>query len=69
MTDPYFISAMENIISFISKHENIRFKFSSEIGEYKEKELKTNIFPYLLGLNKKIVKSYLRKATKTLVRE
>ena len=69
MTDSYFISAMESILAFISKHTNVNFKFASEIREYPEKELKTNILPYLLRPNKEIIKSCLKKAAKTLVRK
>lgn len=69
MTDCYFISAMENILSFISEHKNINFKFASEIREYPEREFKTSIFPYLLRLNKEIIISCFKKATKVLMRE
>jgi peptidoglycan/xylan/chitin deacetylase (PgdA/CDA1 family) len=64
MTDPYFISTLERILAFISKHTNINFKFASEIGEYPKKEFKTNIVPYLLRANKEIIKSCFRKIVK-----
>jgi peptidoglycan/xylan/chitin deacetylase (PgdA/CDA1 family) len=67
MVDDYFISAMESILAFISKHANVNFKFASEIREYPEKEFNANVFPYLLRLNKEIMKSSLKKAAKTLV--
>jgi len=57
MTDDYFISAMDSLLSFISKHKNINFKFVSEIKEYPEKTFKTNILPYIFNLNSKIIKS------------
>jgi len=61
MTDRYFISAMEDFISFISKHKGINFKFASQIKEYEVKDYKTNILPYLFSLNWKIVKKFLLK--------
>lgn len=57
MTDNYFISAMDNLLSFISKHKDINFKFVSETKEYPEKNFKTNIFLYIFGLNAKIIKT------------
>ena len=57
MTDDYFTSAMDNFFSFTSKHENINFKFASEIREYPQMNFKTNILPYLFGLNAKIIKN------------
>lgn len=61
MEDEYFITAMDNLLSFISKHKNIDFKFVSEVKEYPEKKLKTNIFPYILGVNKNLIKTYWQK--------
>ena len=61
MTDNYFISAMDNFLRFISKHKNINFKFASEIQEYPQRNFKTNISPYLFGINKEIFKSGLKK--------
>jgi len=58
MTDSYFISAMEDFLKFISQHKDINFKFASEIKEYPEKVFKTNIFPYIFGINAKIIKTY-----------
>ena len=58
MTDPYFISAMDDFLKFISKHKNIHFKFTSEIKEYDEVNPKTNILPYLFGINRNILKNY-----------
>lgn len=60
MTDDFFISAMDNFLSFISKHKNVTFRFSTEIEEYEEVNTKTNIFPYLLRINKDIIKTGLK---------
>jgi hypothetical protein len=60
MTDNYFISAMDKLLSFIARHKNINFKFASEIKEYPEKDFKTNIFPYILNLNPQIIKRALK---------
>ena len=55
MTDNYFVSAMDSLLSFISKHKDINFRFASEIKEYPETNFKTNIIPYIFGLNARIV--------------
>ncbi|MDD5454218.1 MAG: PTS alpha-glucoside transporter subunit IIBC [Candidatus Ratteibacteria bacterium] len=60
MTDPYFISAMDNFLYFISSHKNINFKFGSEIGEYKTASFKTYILPYIFNINKDIMKTFFR---------
>ena len=64
MTDPYFISAMDEFISFISKHQEINFKFASEIKKYPEKEFKNNIIPYFSAINKTLLSSASRKFLK-----
>jgi hypothetical protein len=61
MTDDYLTSAMECLISFISKHRNINFRFVSEIREYPFQKYKTNIFPYFFAINKNIIKTVLKK--------
>lgn len=62
MTDPYFISGMDCFLEFISKHKNVNFKFASEINEYDGVNPKTNIVPYLFGINKNILKLGLNSA-------
>ena len=57
MTDNYFISAMNNFLRFISNHNNINYKFASEIEEHLEIIPKTNIFPYFIGINKNVIKT------------
>ena len=59
MTDSNFILAMESLISFISKHKNINFKFVTEIKEYPEIKTKTDIIPYIFSINKNILKTLL----------
>ena len=59
MTDPYFISVMDDFLKFISKHENINFKFAFEIEEYEEVNPKTDILPYLFGINRNIMASFI----------
>lgn len=56
MNDPYFIMEMDRFLEFISKHKNINFKFASEIEKYEEVNSKTNIIPYISGLNWKTAK-------------
>ncbi len=60
MTHQYFISAMDNFLKFISKHKGVNFKFASEIKEYDDVFPKTNIFPYLLRLNRNIIGTFLK---------
>lgn len=60
MTDSYFIDALDNLLSFISKHKNINFKFVTEIKKYPEKKYRTNILPYILNINSKILKIALK---------
>lgn len=55
MTDPYFVSAMDEFLGFIARHRNINFKFASEVDEYAQVSPSTRIVPYLLGINRNIV--------------
>ena len=59
MTDSYFVLAMDDFLKFISKHKNINFKFASEIEEYDEVNPKTDILPYLFGINRAIMASFI----------
>lgn len=61
MTNPYYLSVMDDFLSFISKHDNINFKFASEIKEYPVSNLKTDLSPYLFTPNKEIIKTIFRK--------
>ena len=58
-TDDYFLSAMDKLLGFISRHKKVNFKFASEVVEYKEVNPKTDILPYIFGINRAIVTSYL----------
>ena len=60
MTSSYFIKVFDEFLRFILKHKNIKFKFTSEIKEYKiKKRFKTNIWPYLLAAPK-LIKNKLK---------
>jgi len=59
MTDEYFIHAMDEFLRFISKHD-VEFKFASETKEYSGVSPKSNILPYLLGINKNLVWAHLK---------
>lgn len=59
MTEPYFISAMDELLKFISKH-GVKFKFASEIKEYDNVTPKTDILPYLSGVNRNIIGTFLK---------
>ena len=64
MTDPYFILKMDNLLNFISKHQNINFKFASEIVDYANVTHETDILPYLFGINKYILKRGMNQIKK-----
>ena len=61
MTDDYFISVTNEFIKFISDHKNINFKFVTQLNEYRPVSPKTKILPYLLGLNRHVLKSYYKQ--------
>jgi len=58
MIDNYYISATNDIIKFISNHKNINFKFVTEINEYNHVNPKTKMLPYLLAINRQVVRTY-----------
>jgi len=47
MTDPYFISVMDDYLSFISRHKDVNFKFASEVHKYDPVNPSTSIYPYV----------------------
>jgi len=61
MTDDYYISFTDKLLSFISEHKNISFKFASEITEYPEKQIKNNLFYYMPAVNKTLAKTIFKK--------
>lgn len=61
MTDPYFITVMNELLKFISVHKNLTFKFTSEVKEYNEVNAKTDIIPYLFMINRNIIRSLFKK--------
>jgi len=60
MTDAYFLSIMKEFLSFISGHKNVNFRFASEVHEYSHIDPSTLIGPYLLGINRKIIRQGFR---------
>lgn len=60
MTDPFFVSAMDEFLDFIALHRNIDFRFVSEVDGYAPVSPSTRIVPYLLGINKTIIESDCR---------
>lgn len=60
MIDPYFLSAMSELLRFVSKHKGVNFRFASEIKEYAHVAPKTHLSPYLSGINKSIVGTILK---------
>ncbi len=61
MTDPYYTSIMDNFLTFVSKKKDVNFKFVSEIKEYPEIKVRTNIWPYIVRINKQLLKTFLNK--------
>ncbi len=61
MTGSYHLPQMETFLSFISKYAHINFKFASEIKEYPPINLKTDLLPYALNINKEVIKTIFRK--------
>ncbi len=61
MTNDYYISVMEKLLSLISIWPDIRFRFVSEIKEFPEKEIKAKIRYYITAVNKEILKSGFKK--------
>lgn len=55
MTDPYFLSAMDEFLGFVAWHRNIDFRFASDIREYVRISPSTQITPYLRGVNRNII--------------
>ena len=47
---------------FSKKYDNVNFKFVSEIKEYPAQNFKTDLLPYLLHLNKEVIKTIFRKS-------
>jgi hypothetical protein len=60
MIDPYFISAFDELLKFISKY-NVKFKFVSEIQKYNKANAKTLITPYIFGINRDLIKAKIFK--------
>ncbi|MCD1294869.1 PTS alpha-glucoside transporter subunit IIBC [Methanocella sp. CWC-04] len=58
MCDPYFIDNMDRLLKFISKF-NVGFKFASSIGEYPEVSPRTDILPYIGGMNANLLRACL----------
>ena len=60
MSDPYFLKNMDSLLSFISKHE-VNFKFISEVGDYPDHAVKTSLIPYVLGINREMMRTFVEK--------
>lgn len=56
LTDCNFIEYMDDLLSFISKHE-ISFKFASEIKKYPEYNSYSDVLPYVTRINKNLLKT------------
>jgi hypothetical protein len=56
MTDDYFLSVMEEFLSFMSAHKNVHFRFASEVRESGHRDPSTRFGPYLLGINRNIIR-------------
>jgi peptidoglycan/xylan/chitin deacetylase (PgdA/CDA1 family) len=61
MTDIYFISIMDDLISFMSKNKNINFKFVSDIKKYDSADISGRATSYLRAINFSILKTGFKK--------
>jgi peptidoglycan/xylan/chitin deacetylase (PgdA/CDA1 family) len=68
MTDPYFMSAMDNLLHFIVQHKKTNFKFASSIHEYNPVDASTHRLSYLQGLNPNFFRSHMIAALNKLGR-
>lgn len=59
MLDPYYRESMDSLIKFISGF-NVSFKFASQVPCYGNVAPKTDIVPYLFGLNGNMIKTGLK---------
>lgn len=59
MTNSFFVSATDSLLSFISAHENINFKFASEIQASEPRRAETRVLPYLAAANPKVIKTFI----------
>jgi len=59
-TDQYFISVIDDLLSFISRHQNVNFRFASEITEYEPVSSRVNILPYISALNRDNIRTFTR---------
>ena len=69
MTDDYFVSVTNELIKFISNYKNINFKFVRQINEYNNINPKTKILPYLLAINRHVVKTYVKQIKSKMLGE
>jgi peptidoglycan/xylan/chitin deacetylase (PgdA/CDA1 family) len=60
MTDDYFLSVMDEFLSFMIGHKNVHFRFASEVRESSHRNPSTRLGPYLLGINGNIIRCGLR---------
>lgn len=61
LTNSYYISVMNDLLRFISRHRNVEFEFASDILESEEINPKTQILPYIYGINKCMMKTALNR--------
>ena len=61
MTDSYYISVLDDLLSFISLHENIHFKFVSQIEKYPHKNYKPGVLPYVSSINGNLIKTLAKR--------
>ncbi len=66
MTNPYHASVMKKLLSFIAQHDTVRYKFLSEVRRHPRRELRGNVLPYVLAVNREVVKTVLRKTGEKL---
>jgi hypothetical protein len=65
MTDAYFRGIMDDLLRFISGHD-VRFRFASEVREYRYVSPRADCLPYLAGLNRSMLNAVPALARKTV---
>ena len=61
MTYQFFIETMDELLDFISQHENIEFKFASQITKTEKINPTSKLCSYIFGINKRIIKTFFEK--------
>jgi peptidoglycan/xylan/chitin deacetylase (PgdA/CDA1 family) len=64
VTDPYFLSRLENLFSIMSRNKDVKFLFASQVKQYESKTYEPNFLPYFFAVNKNTIKAAIRKVAR-----